>query len=330
MTIWGDLRAQEPSDRQSLRAVVGWTSNEKVQSQVAVPLGEATVQSGWDPRQSIVWDFFKDFALPLVLIGLGMVFNLWEKKRERAKLEHERLRTQLAETWNSMLPETHRLVTRFYMPVEAAARAAVDFIRRYREEDAKESGGPASVEASRRAFFYLVLLERRMRHLSNSEGGFYFKDRIGELLAARCHDRFRNLYSWENERVVRSFSGVLNYIDLSETFASFLDKLDRRAEGVSAEVFQQAWNDFTAWLPSEKCNRAISYLAAFAVVLEYEMNRPYEFWYGRREPLHGDADTLSVLQSLAEECRREPGREKLPDQVKEYLSQAKETVICPG
>jgi len=60
------------------------------------------------------------------------------------------------------------------------------------------------------------------------------------------------------------------------------------------------------------------------------MNRPYEFWYGRREPLHGDADTLSVLQSLAEECRREPGREKLPDQVKEYLSQAKETVICPG
>ena len=332
ITVWGDLRASESRETYAMSAVVGWTRPDKTRSQLAVPLGQSLVQTKCDQWLSSAREWLKDFAWPLILGVLAVAFPFWARRREqreetrakeveRVRQEQDRDRAQLVQTWNKMLPQSHKLATQHYMPIEGPVRAALEFMVRHRDKKEEDRDH----KTARRAFYNLLLFERRVRHMADSVGGFYFKDRMGEELAVNCYDRYDELYAESSENVRRDLSEILDWIERQETFNSFLRKLDGHAsvDRNITEVFQRAWEYFLGWLGTDACGRAISCLKGFRAVVEYEMNRPYEYWYGRPEKLLLDQDTESLLRSIANDIGKESDRRDFPAEVEKYLSLSK-------
>lgn len=320
ITVWGDLHAQERHHKQTLVAVLSWVNTQKIESRVAAPIGELQATWWWTEPLSYLINLIKDFALPILLGLLAFLYQRLDKAREQARLEQEktreqirqeqdRLRTQIAETWSKMLPESHRLATHYYMPIEAALRGALQFL------EAQQT------ESQQRAFFYLVLFERRMRHLINSAGGFYFKDRVGETLTIRCYQEYRKLYYYDDNEKLKRLGTMLDHIRVSETWASFSKKFTE--SGTAKQNLDDGWKDFKEWLDSGNCGRAMPYLKAFRAVLSYEMNRPYEHWYGRREKIELDQGIESTILEIAKRIQSEGPTSDFIVKVQEYLANAK-------
>jgi len=321
ITAWGDLRAIEKHEKQNLNAIVGWTSSSKLGSQLVVSLGENLTLGSWG--FPAFREIFKDFALPIVLVLLGIAYQVFEKKKADLRQEQDRKITQIAQTWNSMLPESYRLTTKYYLPVQASARAALQLLMIQQLENDKQNLTPLSDKDKRRTFFFMVLFERRMRHLLDKAGGFYFKNRVGEMLVIKCYESYRRLYYYGNDNTWRNLSRMLDCIDVNEKIASFSSKFDGNGDENIKDTLQAGWNDFLAWLGSENCKPAISYLSGFTTVLEYEMNRPYEYWYGQPEKLILDSATESTLKSAGQEIEKESPYPGFSEQVNQYLKLGK-------
>jgi len=110
-------------------------------------------------------------------------------------------------------------------------------------------------------------------------------------------------------------------IDLNETGDSFLKKL--RGEGDTPNevknVLGIGWANFQKWRASVGCELTLSYLRALLVILSYEMNRPYEYWYGEREKLLVDNDIRNTLRGLAVAIQDATARQQFTDELERYL-----------
>lgn len=339
VTATGELLAIAKHEKQNFSALVGWSSASKIRSELAVLLGENVTfgKLGFPVLRESV----KDFALPLVLVLLGIAYQIFDKKREHSRQNEERRRdeaqheqermraemrqnqerelTQIAQTWNSMLPESHRLATNYYMPVQASANEALQRLKKLDQDKASRSE-----EDKFHAFFFLVLFERQMRQLIKKAGGFYFKDRVGEVLVTECYSRYRSLYYWGHGKGSKwnTFSRMLDCISIDETIASFSKKFEHREDDKAKEVEQvltAGRKEFDAWLDSKDCVDATVYLNGFATLLGYEMNRPYQYWYGQPEKVLLDSETESMLKLVGRELPY-PG---FSEQVNQYLELGK-------
>jgi hypothetical protein len=325
VTVWGDLRGRAPQELQTILAVVGWKTGDSQESELVVPIGQSIVES----RRGRIWrglkDTLKDFGLPLVLLGLGWGFQRWDRKREQRKQEEDKRRTHLAETWNLMLPISHDLMTKHYMPLAGAARGALEYLERYQQD----KNAAASLQTARRAFFCSSYFERRLREIFYSIGGFHFKSRVGEELAVACLHRYQKLYYGDGEGVRRDHGRALKHVELSETFDSFFAKLDGSPDIDKSitDDLKQSWDDFECWLQTDRCREALVYLKGLGVLVEYEMNRPYEYWYGRAEKMPLDHGTEVALLSLASEVATAPEKKDFLESVREYLAETKRTYL---
>jgi len=181
IAVWGELLGSQPHEKETVVSKISWIDSSKNVSSRFSQLGETTIQTTWEHwRSSWVYDLMKDLTLPLVLVGLGTALGLYDKAKENRKQrlekqledEHKRdaeVRAQTAQTWNSMLPESHKLATEYYMPVDAAVSSALDeFIER--EKAVKGKNQAQQKAAEERAFFYLLLMSRRCRALADDRG----------------------------------------------------------------------------------------------------------------------------------------------------------------
>lgn len=329
-----ELRAMSKHETQTLSALVGWTTSAKLQSNLAVSIGENTTFGKWG--FPVFREVVKDFALPLVIVLLGIAYQIFDRRRESSRQNEERRRieirqnqerelTQIAQTWNSMLPESHRLTTNYYMPVHASANETLSRLKKLRDKKSSSSD-----EDKFHTLFFLLRFERRMRHLVEKAGGFYFKDRVGEELVIECYNRYRSLYYWGSGKGSRwkTFSRMLDCIDVNETIGSFSKKLEPGEDDKANEialVFAAGRQEFDAWLNSKDRLDATIYLGGFTTLLGYEMNRPYLYWYGQPENLLLDSETEAMLRSLGQELPV-PG---FSESVKQYLELAKMQAMSP-
>jgi hypothetical protein len=125
------LSARAEHQKERVIASLTWDDGHTT-SHSFTPLGELVIQSGWDQwRSSAGYDLVKDLTLPVVLLVLATALGFYDKHRENVRhrkqeeLEERRkqdaeLRAQTAQTWTSMLPESHKLATTYYMPIDAA------------------------------------------------------------------------------------------------------------------------------------------------------------------------------------------------------------------
>lgn len=325
LSLVGELRAVHPHERHNLTALLEWQIlNDRV-SQSTLLLGEAVVRSAWGNFWSRAYEALKDFALPIVLALLAFGLGLWDHAREGRRQAEERHRTQLAETWNRMLSESHRLTTKFYLHIASGGQSILQFDQFYREEAAKakdKRSDPRLEQYAKRQLFSLVYLERRYIHLLDSAGGFYFKSRVGEQLVNSCLDSFLASYTqkWKEE-ILGNLTAMARIIDLNETGDAFLKRL--AGEGQTPADVQatltHGWTNFQAWRAGPDYDRALSYLRALLVVLLFEMNRPYEYWYGEQQALIVDKEVRATLVGLADAIVNPEAKQRFSSELEKYL-----------
>ena len=361
ITVWGDLSAAEAHESSNLTAVVGWQTGteEKIESQFALDLGRCAVTDRYTRVLTAVtdwfgriwtgaWAFFKDITLPIVLLILGWRFKVWDDKREQDRRESEKQRdidrdnreqksAKMAEQWSIMLPDSRKLSRMYYLPLLSAVQQATSCLEKVVKdygELGKQQDPAAKRELQKRldgtmetAFFYWVLSWRQFRNVADSVGGLHFKDRVGEKLTAWSQGKFLQLYLGDNRDLLRTYARILDHIGIHEKLDSFLNKFreDMDPETWESLGFREGWNHFKVWVRGPKCVESISYLKGFAALVEYEANRPFEYWYGGvKERLNIDAELEKVLENLAAEIAKDqPALVGFPEKVKKYLSDGK-------
>jgi len=332
VTVSGQLTARQAHERERVIAGVSW-SDGKTSSQSFALLGEIVIQTGWEQwRSSWVYDLLKDLTLPLVLVALGTALGFYDKYRENQRhrlqeqLEESRkkdaeLRAQTAQTWTSMLPESHKLATTYYMPVDAAASSALDELME-RDEALTKKDLVRQTAAEDRAFYYLLLMSRRFRALADERGGWYFKNRVGEQLVARCLENFRLLFLRVPAQAQVQWSNAVSLIGINEKLGAF----QARVAGTEPEalVLQAALGNFRVWLTSPDYDLAVRNLRGMRILLSFEMNRPYEYWYGGAEVLALDGELKKEIEATVKRVAEKQGNfPAIPIKaVEEYLREA--------
>jgi hypothetical protein len=338
-TFWADMRASAEA-AESPFLIVEYTQGNSAAREVVL-LGKLEVQTQSGAILAVALELTKDLALPVILLLLGVFFQWKETERERrrkaedrdredrekeeeqrresVRQKREREESHVRQTWNLMLPVSHKLATEHYVGIQQAARGLLEATAQ--REAALQSGRAEEAgQQARNAFHFFALFHRRVRHLSRTAGGFYFKHRTGEEILRTCHAQFLRRYAVNLGEARRQFGPLMDAIDVNETVASFENKLLSR-EPEHIQAFQAAWQSFEDWLGSGRYGPALECLRAFRAVLEYEMNRPYEHWYGRRERITATAGVQKTLFDLAREVESQnPGFE---GEVQAYLEAAR-------
>jgi hypothetical protein len=330
VTVQGYLKPNPDSAHKSatLTVVVAWIVGDSgLRSSQSASLGENQVRSTCQRILSWLSDLFKLLAIPAILALIGWWLNDQNSKRDHAfaeasrvrdeafantnrardeqfansqfeqqarQHEHEQEQALRSETWKQMLPLSHNYAAKFYLPLSLAAQNL-----------AAELNDP--IAKPMLAFFYLLLCGKKMKATRNEIGGFYFKDLRGERLAAQC---------WEIQReaclgkpndafykaVMEVVDGLDDDVDSFEAFESkFLDT-SKKPSAVVDDSVEKAWGLFDVWSKDKaKVEKTAQYLKGFYAVLDYESNRPYEYWYKKDDSpamLYITQETKDLLTQL--------------------------------
>jgi len=329
-TTWGYLKPKATHRAESLTLIVGWTSStgtthlsspSSSPSSMGVSLGQNEVQSFFGPYKPLLSEILKGLAIPFALAIFGFVLTVIlkrrddknarlekereerrqaaekereqirqtaEKQRDEIRQEHQREQALKAETWNKMLPISHECAAKYYLPVSNAAERLVAFLEKKNDKV---------------AYFYLLFLWKRMIETINGIGGLYFKSLLGETLAVECwHRQKDSLLGPDDTPLNLKVKGSMALLDPTETFQTFTAKL----EGPNSDPtfqnsdIQQGWELFREWTKDDAnvCD-LILLLKAFCAVLDYETNRPYEYWYDPPARLKVSEEVEELLRSIA-------------------------------
>jgi hypothetical protein len=312
VTVQGYLKPTALHKASTLTSIVTWNvvdrDNAKgaatVSSSQGVNLGEnQVVASSWISRLSLD-ELLKILAVPALLLLIGAMItaavnsiNVWRERRaataqaaiDAARHIQEQERAVRAETWKQMLPISHNYAAKFYLPLSLAAERFADSL--------KQSN-------ARLAFFYLLFCGRKMIATRNEIGGFYFKDLRGETLAAVCWKNHRLACLGEEDsplyRAVRDSIDQLEEIDSFEGFEKRFAEVSGGVVEFTEDCIQQAWILFQTWIGTKNVATTIQHLEGFYAVLDFESNRPYEYWYDTPAKLKITAETQQLLRDLLE------------------------------
>jgi hypothetical protein len=327
-TIFADLHACEDRENQNLMAMVGWTLPNGTLSRAGVPLGANSIRGGWNR----LWTGTKELAVPifLALLGALLAYLNWrreqlakelDQKRENADKAHADLRAQAAQTWEKMLPQSHEYATKYYMPLQGALKGLLD---------------SSTTLGSELSFYYWALFERRNTHLVREAGGFYFKDRVGEELVIQSYEMYRTTMTagttdQERKADMERISRLMTKIEPQETLASFEQKrrgvyqvsgADATETVETRTILRENFDAFKKQLadPAAAHHAGVDYLRVYEAVLAFEMNRPYEYWYGRL-----DEPTKKMLTEVKKEIAKDPSRKNVADDIDRYIREALST-----
>jgi hypothetical protein len=298
----GKLTAGKAHKKETLTLVLAWTAKDKPSSSITVALGENQVQDFWE-RLSSSWGYqvFKDLAVPISLLFVGFVLNSLAKKREDRqaakqkkeqglKEEQDKKRDARSETLKQMLPVSHTYAAKYYLPLSRSTERAVIALYEMTEHLEIKVKTPALFNlaklelASQRSFFYVLMAKRILEGMRKEIGGLYFKDLRGERLASACIKKFELLLGGDTSPLSLATQRLANLLKRTATYEAFHSNF--WPAGVPAPLSQEqtdtqsGWVLFEPWVMNDKNRQdALQYLSALTIVLDFEANRPYEYWY---------------------------------------------------
>jgi hypothetical protein len=319
VTVRGFLTPNSPHKPALLATIVGWSTSGQSSSQV-VSLGENQVQKTSQTALTWLSELIKLLAIPVVLalIGWGLsqlnrqhderiaesnrqhdeLVAAKQAERQRVEHDHEVEQAVRSETWKQMLLLSHNYAAKCYLPLSlAATRLSINL---------RALGTPQGDE--RIAFYYVLLCGREMTHTRKETGGLYFKDLRGETLAAECWRLQRNalLGSSEEDPFNLAIRDAIDGIADVDTYAAFKRKFE--VAGAPTVAFnhpdmENAWTLFKNWrtTKSKAAAEVADYMEGFFAILDYEANRPYQYWYDTEPRLIVSDDTEKILRRILEE-----------------------------
>jgi hypothetical protein len=319
VTVQGYLKPNPDSAHKSavLTVVVAWiVGDSRLLSSQSASLGENQVRGTCQRILSWLSDLFKLLAIPAILALIGWWLNDQNSKRDHAfaaasrvrdeafadtnrardekfanaqfeqqakQHEHEQEQALRSETWKQMLPLSHNYAAKFYLPLSLAAQNL-----------AAELNDPIAKPTL--AFFYLLLCGKKMIATRNEIGGFYFKDLRGERLAAKCWETQREACLGKpDDEFYKAVIEAIDGLDDIDSFEAFEDKFldNSKKPPFLDDSVEKAWGLFDKWGKDKvKVAKTAQYLKGFYAVLDYESNRPYEYWYKKDD----SPATLQITQ----------------------------------
>jgi hypothetical protein len=335
-TMWGDLRPAATHKRETLTLIVGWKianadPSASYPSSLVVGLGENQVLGCLEGFWTAVWEAAKLLLIPIALAVIGVLLNLSMKKREEriekreklrdeaqqkaeklrdeARQDAERNRTARAETLKLMLPICHSYAGQYYLPLSIALAGMAKYLRESIALEGKDDG----LRDSKRkvAFYYHLLAWRRMSKITKAIGGFYLKDLRGEALVAECWSRHKLAVAGgvEDQRYIATRAAIKRFTDDTDSYQAFEEQFENSAgEGYRDEDIQRAWTRFQEWLNGKnkvkqddkstvQAQVALN-LEAFSSILDWEANRPYQYWYDHAAKLTLNDATERLLKEM--------------------------------
>jgi hypothetical protein len=315
ISLRADLKANDSTESSSLYTVIEWPTVQGLSSQ-GIAVGKIEIQAPLIAFLTRVYGFLKDFALPIVLAGLAFLFNRWDKSKEgKRQAQADRLadeakiasdqRALVAQTWQKRLGVIHELTTQYYLPTTSAVYSMLyfDALRLKAAETSTPETSANEAVYAKREFFSLILAVKRMYYIYEKVGGLFLKDLMGERLVGQSWNSFMKLYTegFNNDQY-RLITRMTNHIELKESGDSFLTRLDSKtAKGHPTKVaadLNKGLDWFKRWLASAEYKKGILRVEAFRCVFVYELNRPFEYWYGGLEGLQFKND--DVKKALSE------------------------------
>jgi hypothetical protein len=289
-----------------ISAIVSWNEAQAAPIDEGVELGPVRraspglqfVGNALDTATSLV----QTLALPLVLALLG-----WWLQQNQQSYVQER------QAWASMLPISHKNNVMLYVPLTTGIATLEAYLPRKSE---------ISEEDLKQGCFFLLYCVRRVREV-DANGWFYLLDREAEDLCAYCWDVFRDTLL-ERIKPYETVSRVLDVMSPNETYSKFLRKRERLTE--IAKAAGSVEKQYRNWVQEEK-ERDFVPLFLLRELLLYEINRIYEFWYGK--PPEFKADRCRELLKKLEDTGGEAGKlaEGVRKHYQEFLSTERRPVI---
>jgi hypothetical protein len=286
----GTLDASQSHPKRRVTLVVHYAYG-KVSYDTTTSPGLLSVQDWSDHWSTKLYDLLKDFTFPIVLALFGVILKFITDKRE--------LRS---ETWKEMLPQSHELASKYYMPLAGAALGMSVEWKRYVDKPSEQG------EAARQMFYYILNFGRVLRDMRYAIGGFYFKDRIGERIAGRCWKELRDVYfPTTNEDKKLNYFRALRLVGKKQDVDLLLDNLDAAGP---ASPMRKAWEDFNTLLSNPaRFKEMIAYFDLVRAVISYESNRVYAYWYRLPENLRlEDEQKTQVYTLFPDETDKEKAR----------------------
>jgi hypothetical protein len=315
-TIWGELRPTATHKPETLALIVAWkiarADATPYPSSLVVPLGENQVVGCLEGFWTAVSDAVKLLLIPIALAVIGVLLNLSMKQREERIEKREWDRTVRAETLKLMLQISHGYASQYYLPLSIALDGMANNLK---ESIALEGKADGLRDSKRKvAFFYYLLAWRRMSKITKAIGGFYLKDLRGEALVAECWRRHKLAVAGKVEdlRYKATRAAIKRFTDDTDSYQAFEEQFENSAaEGYWDEDIQLAWTLFQKWLDDKNTVRqpwmddkstvpeqVVLNLKAFASILDWEANRPYQYWYDHAAKLTLNDETEKLLKGM--------------------------------
>jgi hypothetical protein len=295
ITVRGELRCLKTTESRNINAIVSFDSllperAAPVSSVRAISLGPLIGRS----LALQVFQTYKELLLPLVVLLVGWYLS---SRQEDSQTQ----RAQVAETWNSMLPISHKLTMKYYMPMSKALLRLSEDVGRLTIAAGSSPAPPTQEGLS--AYFHTMLFWWRFKRTLDEKGAIYFKSRTGEKLVIAAFGEFRRKYKGEGpERfdVERRIKAIVSAFTPELEFPEFWVAFHAMPRSALAAAFDSGWKDFVFWYSdTDKRSRSMALLEVFRLVLEFESNRPYQKWYNCQQPLELTKEQKAVVMSLA-------------------------------
>lgn len=313
--VWVELVPVEYGGTFSISTIVEWSEG-KERRQGTVAIGGVVILSpGLLFLANTTEAFIQVLALPAVLALLGGIFQFTQ---QRFALERQANQQTLAisqEAWASMLPTSHDNNVKYYLPLLSSAGALLSHAKKLPQH------GPEV------AFFNLLLMLRRSREVP----GFYLMDRKGERLVKELWDYFLNQRLLQgltearpgSDGVVKiraALSSLLDGLDTDESFSSFHTKLGKPLG--ARRKLKDLQERFRIWATGPYQND-LDLLSLFHRLLHFEVNRVYDFWYGKPQesPRTELQESWNALQQALPQRPDRQALQDILDKLDRYLNE---------
>jgi hypothetical protein len=214
----------------------------------------------------------KDILIPLLIFVGGYLYQKWSQ-------DH----AETHQVKQAMLPRLLNDAQKHYLQV-------VSRMGRLRRYSATVTAGRSAL--GDQCLWSLLIFMKQMKVLVDHLGGFHLTNRKGEEVIGQCYGAFAK--AAEVHLDLLDLSAGIKAINVGEDFASCSGRFH------ADPVFVNLRNRFDVWIsdPADPLRDSAPALEIFGLVLVFEINSPFERWYGEpetfpREELRKQKDALA-------------------------------------
>ena len=271
ITVWGYLEAVKTTPKQNAFFTVSWDG--PGHSSETIGLGD--VESLSHLRALfLLFSNRWEWSFPIALSILTLLGRWWLKSREKKREARAEELSYQQRTWSLMLKQAQNVGLKYYTPLGGSLLALRDELELYLVA--------RDVKILAEACYDLLMFQRRLREALDSVGGYYFKNRNAEALADLLYQKHRVLLNFD-ATLRKQFSAAGVNMRPTTTWAKFSELMNSPASYV--HPFWIAFQAHMAKVAEADLQKEIRILDAYAALLEYEVNRPLLYWYGKLRPI---------------------------------------------